>query len=95
MAAKLLPIQDTKIPTKGPKMAPLRITIGSEGIGVAESRPMIAILIRGARNPVESMILSNPLMSFAKYTIKKMGTMKVTMTKRVLKIFLKEFIVVF
>jgi hypothetical protein len=50
--AKLFPIQDVMIPTTGPKRAPFRIIMGSEGIGVMDKIPTKSIDKRGPLIPV-------------------------------------------
>lgn len=65
-AARLLPIQLTRKPVNGPKMAPLIITIGSVGIGVADKTPMSMMLVIGPAIPVWGMNFSIPLMSLEK-----------------------------
>ena len=58
MAARLFPIQEIKTPRNGPKRAPFRMTIGSVGMGVAESNPMSKIEINGPKMLVLGMICS-------------------------------------
>lgn len=64
MAAKLFPIQEIRIPINGPKRAPLRITIGSVGIGVADKIPIKIIENMGPATPAFGIIFSISLKSF-------------------------------
>lgn len=81
-AARLLPSQETKIPTNGPKMAPLRITMGSVGIGVAERIPMSMMEKRGPAMPVVGIRRSMVIKSLRKKTRRAIGKLKVARTKR-------------
>ena len=89
-AARLLPAQETRTPTRGPKMAPLRMTIGSVGMGVAESSPMRRIEKSGPAIPVVGITRSMFFMSLAKTTITRTGSRKVAQTRRIFFNFLKD-----
>ena len=65
-AARLFPIQETSTPTKGPKMAPFKITIGSVGIGVADKTPINKMESNGPAIPVVGITFSIALKSFLK-----------------------------
>lgn len=76
-AARLLPIHETRIPTNGPKMAPLRMTIGSVGMGVAERIPMSMTEKRGPAIPVVGIRRSIAIKSWRKKTRRATGKLKV------------------
>lgn len=82
MEAKLFPIQETRIPTNGPKTAPFKITMGSVGIGVAESRPISRIEKSGPARPVVGMRFSRYRKSCLKIRIRTMGSPKVIMRRK-------------
>lgn len=90
--AMLLPIQETRTPIHGPKRAPLRITIGSVGMGVADSKPIRRMERSGPRTPVEGINFSIDLMSFLKTIINAMGRPKVSMAIAMLRILFRSFL---
>lgn len=87
-AARLLPIQDTKTPTHGPKMAPFRMTIGSVGMGVAERIPIKRMENKGPAMPALGMCCSIFFKSLAKRTIRAIGMPKEITAMRMLRMFL-------
>ena len=77
MAARLLPVQDTKTPVNGPKIAPFNTTIGSVGIGVAERIAISKIENSGPAIPVVGIYFSTFLISLVKMAISRKGAVKV------------------
>ena len=92
MEARLLPAQDTIMPINGPKMAPLRITIGSVGMGVADRIPMSKMENNGPAIPVVGMNLSIFLISLAKKTMVKTGRQMVMIANNIFLIFLTDMV---
>lgn len=74
-------------PIKGPKIAPLRITIGSVGMGVAERIPIKMMEIRGPITPVSGIIPSIFFKSRLKIIIRITGTAKVMRAMMALRVF--------
>ncbi|KKT83556.1 MAG: hypothetical protein UW80_C0011G0004 [Microgenomates group bacterium GW2011_GWC1_44_9] len=83
IAAKLFPIQETKIPTTGPNTAPLSITMGSVGMGVADSMPIRSMENSGPAIPVVGILFSIAMKSLRKKIISPMGRPKVIRTSNV------------
>jgi len=90
--ARLLPVQDTMIPTTGPKMAPFKMTIGSVGIGVADKIPINIIEKRGPAIPVVGIRLSMFFMSLANTTMSTIGSSKVIVVSNNFINFLKDIV---